>query len=782
MAFTDIPEELRKLPQWISWRHGVTDDGKLTKLPLCSRNGKLASCTDPRDWTDFDTAVNAVSQCDGIGFVFTTGDPFAGIDFDNKQNDPDVHRRIMAQLLEFGSYSEVTPSGFGAHCIVMAKLPGKGRRRGNVEIYDNARFFTFTGNVISRGPIIDRQQMTADLWQSLGGTETEETKNVGTETETRSDDEICEAAKAAVNGAKFERLFSGDWETDYGDKSQSEADFALVNILAFYSRNLTQTVRLFRASGLGQRTKAQRGPYVNHMARRAFDRMPAIVTALPGAQWFDARLVEPWPNANPPAILGLPVPAAVRTEASVTLPAVSALPAIPGLVGQMMAHCWHRSTYPVPEVAIASALSSMAVLAGRTYHFNGRGLSLYLLLLAKTSVGKSFGYQAQHAWQNALLARYNNPNGGAQYKLRADFLEGMITGKIGSGPGIAQHVVRHPNTLCQYDEFVKTMKRIGHTNANINDIAIQEELLSLTDASQPGSIYREKRYSDRSGKVKLPSVIAPAFSLFGTGTPEEFYDDLNSGILEGGFLPRFTILEYDGTLPEKNKHVIKDIDTEMLNQIAFHFNKAFELNEVINGQISQIHNVEADAAATLALYNWERHCEANVRKAHSENVPMAGIWSRAMMHVSQIAALIAIGVNPHFPMVTLEHVGIARGLVEPGILRLGSKLGAGETGTGDNRLEAEIRKLVNRIRREGYLFAKSYPGINHEIIATKYIQQALLKWYCCKMSVFIKHKLGANRAFDDTINAMINAGEFERKGFRSIGTANKEIKALLPLW
>ena len=75
-----------------------------------------------------------------------------------------------------------------------------------------------------------------------------------------TDEEVLRVARAADNAEKFERLWRGQWEGEY--RSQSEADLALMGMLAFYVRaDDAQVLRLFRASGLGQREKAHRGGY-----------------------------------------------------------------------------------------------------------------------------------------------------------------------------------------------------------------------------------------------------------------------------------------------------------------------------------------------------------------------------------------------------------------------------------------------------------------------------------------------------------------------------------------
>lgn len=66
---------------------------------------------------------------------------------------------------------------------------------------------------------------------SAGPTAASETDNIVVRAAT--DDDLIEMAKSAKNGAKFAALWRGEWE-DLGYPSQSEADQALANLLAFW--------------------------------------------------------------------------------------------------------------------------------------------------------------------------------------------------------------------------------------------------------------------------------------------------------------------------------------------------------------------------------------------------------------------------------------------------------------------------------------------------------------------------------------------------------------------
>src|SRR4029079_8951086 len=63
----------------------------------------------------------------------------------------------------------------------------------------------------------------------------------------RDDREVLMAAKTAINGPKFVKLFKGDIN-DYGD-DRSRAEQALVNILVYWCNgDIDQADRLFRMS------------------------------------------------------------------------------------------------------------------------------------------------------------------------------------------------------------------------------------------------------------------------------------------------------------------------------------------------------------------------------------------------------------------------------------------------------------------------------------------------------------------------------------------------------
>ena len=147
--FENIPEELRRRPQWLVWKLEERDS-KPTKIPYIAGGVGKASSTDSETWRSFDEAVVALKtgRYGGIGFVFSTGDPYAGIDLDDCRNPEtgELEEWAAKTVQDLDGYAEVSPSGTGVHIIVRGKAPNK--KRGKVEAYSSERYFTITGQVL----------------------------------------------------------------------------------------------------------------------------------------------------------------------------------------------------------------------------------------------------------------------------------------------------------------------------------------------------------------------------------------------------------------------------------------------------------------------------------------------------------------------------------------------------------------------------------------------------------------------------------------------------------
>lgn len=254
-----IPENLILEGKYCCWRY-EDRDGRKTKVPYNPKTNRRARSNDPAGFADYETAVAAISQYDGIGIGIFDG--ICAIDLDNCITDAGRYTQTAIDVIELmHSYTEVSPSGNGIHILFVADAFVYNKSMyyvinhdAGIEVYvagATSKYVTVTGQPAEGCdyPFGDR---TAELSQLLDRYMCRPEKtDAEVETESppaypaTSDDVLL--GKALQSDA-FCRLWHGD--TD-GYKSHSEADIALCGQLAFWTgKDASRMDALFRQSGL----------------------------------------------------------------------------------------------------------------------------------------------------------------------------------------------------------------------------------------------------------------------------------------------------------------------------------------------------------------------------------------------------------------------------------------------------------------------------------------------------------------------------------------------------
>ena len=299
--YENIPAEMKALRQWVCWAG--------TKLPKNPQTGGNAMSNNPATWGTFQDALDAVERygLSGVGFMFAP--PYFGVDLDKCIEDTDFVDEFVETL---GSYAEYSKSGNGVHIICRGALPSGARRKGKVEMYSEGRFFIMTGNLYGHARAIDECTETVRILHQKYLSEPQSAGIQKSYTKISLEDtEVVDMARASKSGLYFEALYDGNWQGAYG--SQSEADLALCNILAFWTqRNYRQMDRIFRSSGLyrkkwdesrggmtyGQKTleKAVAGTTDVYTGRREIEN--TVVSVRPAAKKAEFRDFETTDTGN----------------------------------------------------------------------------------------------------------------------------------------------------------------------------------------------------------------------------------------------------------------------------------------------------------------------------------------------------------------------------------------------------------------------------------------------------------------------------------------------------
>lgn len=679
--------------------------GKWTKVPYNPTTGHPASPTDPNHWVSYDHAFNAgASRPDwysGIGFVLSDADPYTFIDLDAPKNpdgsdlppeEKEVRLKNQKRIYEqFSSYTEISPSGNGLHIIVRGEVPA-GRKRDSVEIYSSARFMTMTGNVKRFEPIKYFNGELHELWEEMGkGRVNSDTFYAGLDKETATDEEVIAFAETAGNGELFKDLFyDGNWQkwnypSNNDNTASSEADFALVDIIGFYSKNRAQTARIFMRSKLGQRQKYKdHGKLLGYMLDRCFDNMapPLDIQGIANNILMSQMAKEKPASANMPTESQAVVINAEKEYLNLEAPAIldesrdSVFNPPPGLLGDIARFIYSQSFMPIPEISLCGAIGLMCGICGRAYNTpTGTGLNMYTLVLASTGSGKEEA--AKGIWKLMNLASKQCPTA-------KDF---MGPSEIASAPALIKHLTnKSASVLSIIGEFGMYFKAMAGPTAPAHLQTLQRTLLKLYNESGANRTVAGMVYSDSDKNTR--ELDSPAFSIFAESVPEGFYQSLNESMIESGLLPRFNIIEYKGERVRPNEGGAAALPSDdMMNRFCALIANASMLN---NSKMVNV--VEQDEEGKKVLWDFYDYADLKIR---GQREIFRQLWSRAHMKAMRMASLVAVGINPFNPIITKEAAEWAVRLVKYDTENISKRFESGDV--GENSHEIAQIKIVRRL-------------------------------------------------------------------------------------
>lgn len=778
-----IPGEMRNLNQWLL---AAPDENGDLKVPTsCNlQTGAIVpgKSTGPETWLPFDFAVAAAKHYGlGIGFVISANDPFVCIDLDvkNEHNEPDPSKWTGPDVLQrhqfivntFDSYTEISQSGQGLHIWVYGAI-GRGVRRDHVEVYSQERFIVCTGRVLNDKPIQERNQLVNLLASEMRQGRDQEIELVELPEE-HSDEEIVSWLSNAVNGAKFNALCActsdsrpraGDGSyREMGYPTQSEADLALMSMFCFHSKSNIQCMRLFRMSGLAKRDKAMKDDVYlkrtlriirgrqsreteaeEHGEQVAMTLLARMMADPEPAQAPQAQPAEVMPQpaaqtATPvPVVQAQALPAPTLTTFSAPVASSDSVPWPPGFVGAVARFIFESSYRPVREVAIVSALGLIAGICGKAWNIPQSGLNLYIILIARSAVGK----EAMHSGISNIMHQCMNFNPNA-FKIAqyVDFNE------YASGPALVKAVAAAPSMLNVSGEWGKRLKMLAQEEGREGPMSsLRRVMLNLYQKSAHSSIVGGIGYSDKEKNVT--AVNGVAYSMIGETTPGTFFESLTEHMMEDGFLSRFTIMEYDGARPSKNTAPRKSLSTTELEHLTH-----LLMTATITAGNAQVNMVQFDAESKAMLDEFDLECDREINKTHEES--WRQMWNRAHLKVCRVAALLGAADCPTAAQVYRHHVEWALDIVRRDIAIMSRKLTSGDVGVSDISRERKLLSMIAQYFRDGNIASYNVPESlrKNSIVPRKYLQIRV-----GRVLSFAQHRFGATKALDDTLRSLVDSG------------------------
>ena len=446
--------------------------------------------------------------------------------------------------------------------------------------------------------------------------------------------------------------------------------------------------------------------------RRALSRM--------GFFWDDIPISEP------------PAPTKRRRAA---MPTPAPLDWPPGFTGELAQFIYRTAPRPVKEVAIVATLGLLAGMCGKAWHIPQSGLNLYIVLIARSAIGK----EAMHSGISAIIRACSREN--PTFHKFVDFME------YASGPALIKACVGNPCFVNISGELGRKIRTMADARSDSPQHTLQTQLTNLYQKSGPQAIVGGLGYSATDNNVQ--SVSGVSYSLIGETTPGTFLESLTKTMTENGFVSRWLLVEYTGERPPKNARANAAPSEAMRRTLN---SMATQADMLIARDQSQL--VEREVMAGVALDLFDKYCDDRINESGDDESRRA-MWNRAHLKALRIAALLAVADNHLFPVITRAHADWAINIVLRDIVAFAQRLSGGDVGNGD---EARQDKLLAILR--DYLTSevpasyKVHPEMQkNSIVPLHYLQKR-----AARASAFYDHRFGANRALDDTLGALLAGG------------------------
>lgn len=419
----------------------------------------------------------------------------------------------------------------------------------------------------------------------------------------------------------------------------------------------------------------------------------------------------------------------------------------PGLVGEIAQFIYAAAPRPVPEIALAGAIGLMAGISGKAFNVSGTGLNLYVMLLAQTGTGK----EAMATGSAALMKSLRTEVPASE----------QFTGpaSIASGPALLKHLANSSSCFVSIlGEFGLTLQQLANPRAPAHLVELRKVILDVYGKSGRNSELRPSIYSDK--EKSTATVQSPAVSLLGESTPESFYRGLTEGLVADGLLPRFTVIEYRGErvpLQEMRSEAPSPKLKERLAGLCVHALSLMQKREVIDVGYSD--------AARADFDDFEKACTTKVNEANrAGNIVAANLWTRAHMKALKLAALVAVGVNPYHPTITVNEALWAIQIEKETVRNLLSRFESGEVGDAASE-EARVQRVIEAFAAyytKPWHELKSY-DVRGDLHEKRIVTYTYLHRRCCNTKYFQKqHNQEPTKLLKDAIRILIERGDVEQ--------------------
>ncbi len=308
---------------------------------------------------------------------------------------------------------------------------------------------------------------------------------------------------------------------------------------------------------------------------------------------------------------------------------------VPGFIGEVMEFTLKNAPYPNAALAFCGAVALQSYLCGRKVCDPGDlRPNIYLLALASSGTGKDYPRKVN----SRILYEIGHVH--------------AMKGKVASGEGIEDALARTGTLLFQTDEMDGMLRQINFDRESKRE-SIPNVLLTLYTSAADLYPIRTKANQKEDVHIDQPHV-----TLFGTATPQYFYESLSTRMLTNGFFARLIVIDVGARgkyqPPRSARHL-----PESILAVARWWDEFQPGTSRKN--LLEVHPepkiVPYTPDAEAAISEIQQLADAEYDQAHQKNDEVARVvWSRTSENAKKLALIYAVSKNHLDPMVDLPAV------------------------------------------------------------------------------------------------------------------------------
>jgi hypothetical protein len=311
-----------------------------------------------------------------------------------------------------------------------------------------------------------------------------------------------------------------------------------------------------------------------------------------------------------------------------------------------------------------------------------------------------------------------------------------------SGQSMIKVLDEHPCFVSILGEFGLTLQQLCDASANASQIMLRKVLLDLYSKSGWNDILRSSVYADVEKNTK--NIQAPNVTLLAESTPDNFFSGLDSSHIGEGLIPRFSIIEYTGGRPPRNEAA--DIPPEQGLLTRFEELVAIALTA---------QNSNAGAVPVQIDQNAKHQYDKLDREAdHKINGPESSVetelWNRVHLKALKLGALLAVGIQPHQPVITGPLAEWAIKYVKKDLDVVSTRFSEGDVGKGDSKQMNDVIRAVKTYLNSSYEKMASY-GVEQAMFKERVIPKSYLQRRTANLSAFRNDRKGAIGALHNAL-------------------------------